>query len=167
MKKLSRQGVNKFFKQLVFAGCLATLAACGGGSRGGDHKEELNQKPQAFPLSVQVNGLTKQGLVLQNNGGDDLVIAADGAHNFSKPVSYRHNYAVTVIAQPADVLCTVKNGSGIAVAAIPAISVVCSSSDKTYTVGGTVTGLDPGQKVTLANNDGSALNIDANKPFTF
>lgn len=156
--------MSKFFKRLISVGCLATLAACGSGGSDGGHKEELNQ---TFPLSVQVSGLTKHGLILQNKGSDDLVIAVDGVHNFSKPVSYKENYVITVKTQPVDEVCTVKNGSGIAVSAIASISVICSALEKTYTIGGVVTGLNPDEKVTLLNNDGDQLVIDANKSFTF
>ena len=59
------------------------------------------------------SGLAGSGLVLQNNGGDNLPIAADGAFTFPDAAG-GSPYNVTVAGQPSNPtqICTVTNGSG-------------------------------------------------------
>jgi hypothetical protein len=65
-----------------------------------------------------VTGLTGSGLVLQNNGGDDLDIDDNGDFTFVTQVAAGTGYAVTVKTQPSSPAqkCTVARGSGTAVA---------------------------------------------------
>lgn len=67
-----------------------------------------------FSIGGTVSGLTGNGLTLQNNGGDDLTIVADGVFTFNTPVVDGQSYKVTVAAQPTspDQICSVTNGSG-------------------------------------------------------
>jgi len=58
-----------------------------------------------------VSGLTGT-LTLQNNGGDDLDVSADGSFTFATALSDGSAYAVTILAQPAGQTCEVTNGSG-------------------------------------------------------
>jgi len=65
-------------------------------------------------------------LVLQNNGGDNLTVSADGAHSFAMPVASGAAYAVTISAQPAGQTCFVANGSGVVGnGGVTGISVTC------------------------------------------
>jgi hypothetical protein len=50
--------------------------------------------------------------VLQNNGGDDLAVSANGGFTFATPLAAGAAYAVAVKTQPAGQACTVKSGSG-------------------------------------------------------
>jgi hypothetical protein len=61
-----------------------------------------------------VSGLTGTGLVLQNNGGDNLSISVNGDYTFATPLESGDTYAVTVLTQPSSPsqVCTVANGSG-------------------------------------------------------
>ena len=47
-----------------------------------------------------VSGLLGTGLVLQNNGGDDVAIGADGSFVFPTEILEGRTYAVTVAAEP-------------------------------------------------------------------
>jgi trimeric autotransporter adhesin len=69
---------------------------------------------EGFTIGGQVSDLSGSGLVLQNNGGDDLPIASDGSFEFPTPLPDRAQYNVTVAAQPANPSqqCEVKHGSG-------------------------------------------------------
>lgn len=67
-----------------------------------------------YTVGVSVAGLRGTGLILQNSGGDDLAINADGAFTFPA-VTDGSGYNVTVLTQPtADPTqtCRVGNGSG-------------------------------------------------------
>jgi len=121
----------------------------------------------AFPISVSVTGQAGSGLVLQNNGGDDLAVAADGSFTFATLVANGAPFAVTVSAQPTNPaqLCTVNNGTGaVADAPVTDVSVVCSTN--THTVGGSVSGLT-GNGLVLRNNGADDLAVAVNGTFTF
>jgi hypothetical protein len=121
----------------------------------------------AFTVGGTVTGLFGTGLVLQNNGGDDLPIAAPGAFNFATKIGVGQPYAVTVKSQPTGPAqtCTVTNGSGtMGGADVVSVQVACSTN--TYTVGGTVSGL-VGAGLVLQNNGGNDLPVSANGAFTF
>ena len=59
-----------------------------------------------------VTGLVSSGLVLQNNGTDDLPIDVDSDFTFDTPLAPGSSYNVTVLTQPAGQTCEVQNGSG-------------------------------------------------------
>ncbi|HTU67412.1 MAG TPA: putative Ig domain-containing protein [Steroidobacteraceae bacterium] len=65
-----------------------------------------------FTIGGAVSGLTGTGLVLTNNGGDDLAITANGNFTFSRMVVARSAYNVAVKTQPSGQACTVTNGTG-------------------------------------------------------
>ena len=114
-------------------------------------------------------------MVLQNNGGDDLPLRADGSFTFNTPVAFGDPYAVTVKTQPATTMtqaaatsetCTVSNGSGLMPANdVKDVSVICAVD--TFTVGGTLSGLSSGQSIVLQNNGGDDLTLSADGSFTF
>ena len=70
----------------------------------------------APPATVggNVSGLSGTGLVLQNNGGDDMSISVNGDYTFATPLENGDTYVVTVLTQPSSPsqTCTVANGSG-------------------------------------------------------
>jgi 6-phosphogluconolactonase (cycloisomerase 2 family) len=116
-----------------------------------------------YTVGGTVSGLTGAGLVLQNNAGDNLSVAADGAFNFSTPVGSGAAYAVTVQAQPSGQLCMVQNGAGTAGANVSSVAVSCVPA---YAIGGMVSGLS-GTGLTLQNNLGNNLSVSANGAFAF
>jgi hypothetical protein len=77
----------------------------------------LADGPAPDPVSIggTVTGLVGSGLVLQNNGGDDLTVAAaDIVFEFAEPVIVGDPYEVTVLTQPDGQTCSVENFSGVA-----------------------------------------------------
>jgi len=120
-----------------------------------------------FFIGGTVSELSGSGLVLRNNGGDDLAICADGSFIFTKALTDGSDYAVTVLTQPTDLsgTCSVINGSGtVAGADVTDVEVTCVTD--TFTVGGTVIGLS-GSGLVLQNNGGDDLAIIADGSFTF
>jgi hypothetical protein len=109
--------------------CALGLAACGGGGSGD------------ILLGGSVIGLTKDGLVLQNNGGSDLTVAA-GASSFyfTNLIATDSNYDVTVKSSPSNASCVVNNGKGNSGAFnVSSVVVVCTTF--THALGGTVSGV--------------------------
>jgi hypothetical protein len=105
------------------------LVACGGGSNDG-----------ALTLSGTVSGLSSAGLALTSNG-TNLNISADAtSFTFGPILSDGVVYNVTVPVQPSGQFCTVTNGTGTATTANIS-NVVVTCSDRTFSVGGTITGL--------------------------
>ena len=115
-----------------------------------------------------VSGMTGTGLVLQDNGGDNLTIKANGSFTFATAVASNGAYAVTVATQPTSPAqtCTVTGGTGTASANVTSVAVTCSAAAVNATVGGKVSGLT-GTGLILQDNAGDSLTITANGSFTF
>ena len=101
-----------------------------------------------YTVGGTVTGLTGRGLVLQNNGGDNLAISGNGAFTFSTALASGSRYTVTVRTQPGSPTqtCTVANGGGaIASANIANLLVNCAADTHLITTtvnptaGGTIT----------------------------
>ena len=89
---------------------------------------EVQPAPPSYVIGGSVSGLTGSGLVLQQNGGDDLPVAADGSFAFATPVIDGGNYSVTVSVQPVDQTCVVANGSGTVDGAdVENVAVTCTT----------------------------------------
>jgi hypothetical protein len=116
-----------------------------------------------YSIGGMVSGLSGS-LVLQDNGGDNLTITANGSFTFATKLAPGSNYSVTVLTQPSGETCSVTGGSGTANANVTSVSVVCSAT--TYTIGGTVSGLS-GTGLVLQDNGSDNLTIAANGSFTF
>jgi Galactose oxidase, central domain len=120
-----------------------------------------------FTIGGNVIGLTGTGLVLQDNGGDDLTISQNGAFTFKVPIAGGGNYTVTLKTQPSNqpLPCSVTNGTGKATANVTNVQVTCGN---TFTVGGTVSGLQ-GSGLVLQDNGGDNLTVGGkgNVNFTF
>lgn len=113
----------------------AALAACGGKA--------------SFTLGGSISGLANQGLILQNNGGNDLPVNA-GATSFSFPngISYGTEYKVSIKQQPDHMTCAFLGGTEVGSAGhTTSINIVLSCSQNAYTVGGTVEGLTGGDLI--------------------
>jgi hypothetical protein len=119
-----------------------------------------------YIIGGTVSGLSGSGLTLQDNGGDNLSIAASGFFTFATPIAGGSSYLVTVKTQPSNPtqMCSVSNASGTANANVSNVTVTCSTT--TYTIGGTLSGLTSG-KVVLEDNGGDNLSLSANGTFNF
>jgi hypothetical protein len=109
---------------LLLAALPLALAACGGG---GDDDDSAGTA--GFKISATVAGLDSgKTLVLQNNGGDDLSVSANGSQVFTAAIAGGGAYSVTVKTPPAGQQCVVANGSGTASADVGDITVTCSAA---------------------------------------
>jgi len=106
--------------------CFLALTACGGG--GGDAPPP--PPPATYSVGGTVSGLSGAGLVLQLNGGNDLVVQGNGNFAFSSALASAAGYVVTVRTQPTipTQVCTVNNGSGsIGQSNVANVSVSCAA----------------------------------------
>jgi len=123
--------------------------------------------PNAYRIGGTVSGLVGTGLVLQNNGGDDLTVAADGGFRFTQPVASGARYSITVKTQPSAPAqtCTVNDASALVTDRdIDNVTVQCSTD--VHQIGGSVTGLT-GKGLVLQNNAGDDLAVDTDGHFQF
>src|SRR5216683_1171263 len=93
--------------RLLLASALLALSACGRGVGGGGGTDPAS----SFAIGGTILGLSGT-VVLQDNGGDDLTISANGGFTFATLVATGSPYSVTVLTQPARQTCTVANGAG-------------------------------------------------------
>ena len=124
--------------------------------------------PEPVTIGGSVIGLVGSGLVLQNNGGDDLPIVGDGPFTFVTPLTPSFDsYDVTVFTQPEGQFCSVQNGSGqVPADAVTNVAVACGDEPDPVTIGGSVFDL-VGSGLVLQNNGGDDLSIVGDGPFTF
>jgi 6-phosphogluconolactonase (cycloisomerase 2 family) len=88
----------------------------------------------SFTVGVTVSGLDANGLVLQNNGGNDLAIASDGTYAFPGETLSGAGYDITVKTQPTispfprpAQFCTATNGGGTVGNAAVNVAISCAA----------------------------------------
>ena len=147
-----------------------TCAVTGGtGTLDGDHvtNVEITCQTDYFTIGGTVSGLEGSGLVLQNNGTDDLAIDEDGVFTLDTPLEDLTSYEVTVLSRPSNPsqTCAVTGGTGTVDGAdITSIEITCQTDS--FSVGGTVSGLE-GSGLALRNNGADDLAIYEDGSFTF
>jgi hypothetical protein len=121
-----------------------------------------------FTIGGTVSGLsTGTSVTLLDNGTDSLTVSANGTFKFKTALATGKPYSVTVSVQPTGETCTVTGGSGtVGTKNVTTVKVVCASSS-TFTIGGSVSGLNTGTSVTLLDNGTDSLTVSANTTFTF
>src|SRR6516162_2759942 len=123
----------------------------------------------AFTIGGTVTGLAGSGLVLQNNGGDNLTVTGSGTvpFVFATAITANNNYSVTVMTQPSNPsqTCAVTNAAGKATASVTNVTVICSTK---FSIAGTVNGLT-GSGLVLQNMglDNLTVSGTGTQQFTF
>ena len=81
-----------------------------------------------YTIGGTVSGLTGS-MVLTNNGGDSLSVAADGAFLFATPLADGAPYSIAVATRPSGQSCALSNGSGtIGGANVSNVTISCSAT---------------------------------------
>lgn len=122
----------------ISVNCLRRLVILLGVALSACHNEDasLSSTPTAAPItpamysvSATVAGLNGTGLVLENNGGGDITVTANGSVTFASTQLSGDPYAVTVHTQPSSPAqtCAVANGAGtIGSANVTNVTVTCT-----------------------------------------
>ena len=97
-------------------------------------------QPQTYTISGTVTNLAAAnsgGLVLQNNGADNLSVTASGSFHFATAVAKGSAYSVTVLSQPSSPAqqCSVQNGGGTAMANVNSVKVECGHNEWAWMAG--------------------------------
>jgi len=159
----------KFAKKVpLFASFLLfsmILGACSGAPGGGGCTVNCGGAGP-FTIGGTVSGLTGTGLVLQDNGADNLTINGNGAFTFKTTIPRSQPYLVTVSVMPTNPAqtCTVSNGAGTASANVTTVVITCTTG--TVPIGVTVAGLT-GTGLTLQDNGTDNLSIPTSGSYTF
>lgn len=112
--------------------CAFPDTACQAGFRYGDQAGSLSNDCVGgdgfVAVGGTVSGVSGTGLVLRNNGGDDLPITADGPFTFSTKVATGSPYDVTIASDPSLQTCKRANAAGSAGGAdISDVRVTCAT----------------------------------------
>ena len=143
--------------------------SAGDGTVGGGNITTIvvNCSTTSFTIAGTVNGL--QGtVVLQDNGTDNQIVTTNGDFAFALPIASGSTYAVSVLTQPTspNQTCTVTSGSNT-VGAVNVIDVTVTCVTTAYSIGGTIIGLAPGDKVVLRNNAADDTTFSLKGDFAF
>lgn len=117
--------MNRFNSTSCAAYCALAVSAlitgCGGGGGG-----NTPAPTTAYTVGGSAAGITATGLVLRNNGGDDLAVNVDGPFTFTTALADGAAYTITVAAQPPGLGCTLDHASGnVAGANVRDVAVEC------------------------------------------
>jgi hypothetical protein len=157
---------------LICIGLLLTLAlvansGCSGGGGGGD-SAAAPLATASYSIRGTATGLLGTGLVLQNNGTDDLVINQNQNFKFPASVKDGNTCNVTILTQPTSPAqtCEVVNGTRMVSGSdINDVLVKCLAIP-TYRISGTISGL-LGTGLVLQNNGADDLVVNPNEDFRF
>lgn len=138
-------------------GMALLLTACGG------DPEKPPPEPPTFHVGGTISGL-EGSLTLQLNGSESLTRTQNGAFSFQAALADQASYEVKLTSTPAEQDCTLQGATGkVAGADVNSVQVSCTL--RTYSLGGTVEGLNGTVQLHLAS--GETLSITGNNPFTF
>ncbi|HRG47685.1 MAG TPA: hypothetical protein PLX69_08900 [Leptospiraceae bacterium] len=85
-----------------------------------------------FTVGGTISGLSISGLVLKNNGSDNLFLTS-GSTAFTFTTSISGSYSVTIQSQPPGLFCKITNGSGTATANVTSVGISCGSDGSIWT----------------------------------
>jgi hypothetical protein len=155
------------FLVLIYATAILLLVGGCSGLPGGNGGTGQTGGP--FSIGVTVTGLSGTGLVLQDNGKDNLAVTANGTFTFATLIASGGTYAVAVSTQPGNPTqtCAVTGAGGGTATANVSLAINCTTNPVTATIGGMVSGLVANSSVILQDNGGDSLTITGNGAFTF
>jgi uncharacterized repeat protein (TIGR03803 family) len=136
---------------------LASLALSGCGSSRGGGGTSSGAMGQTYSLSATLSGLQSSGLVLTVNG-TAVSVAQGQTASLASSLPSGASYSVAVATQPTGETCSVAGGAGT-IQSANAANVVVTCSDKAYTLGGAISGLNSSGLV-LANG-GDTLSVSS------
>jgi len=120
-----------------------------------------------YSIGGTASGLiTKNDVVLELNSTFSLTVSKNGSFLFTSLLADNAAYKVAIKTQPTDEVCSLADASGkVHLASIKTVKLACAL--RTFSIGGTVSGLSAGKSVTLLDNHKDSLTLGRNGPFTF
>lgn len=129
---------------------------------------QVNCVNNVFTLGGTVTGLDSgaQIVLINQSNGNSIVITGNAKFTFSTLMAFNSNYTVIATNGPTSETCSVSHGIGYGVTSNIS-NIVVNCSNITYTVGGSVSGLLPGEQITVENNGANPTLVQTNGKFTF
>jgi hypothetical protein len=122
----------------------------------------------AYSIGGNVTGLGAGKTLALRNGTDLKSVSANGSFTFALLVPQHGSFNVTMDTQPAGQRCTVSGGTSSDVTSnVTSVQVTCADA---FSVGGSVSGLNSGSNLVLANGTDTVTvtgTAAASLPFTF
>ena len=130
---------------------------------------EVNCADDLFPIYVQVSGLKGAGLVLQNDGSDDLLVFANGTWPFPTPITGLESYSLTVSHHPEGPAqtCTFAAGAVGTLSDAATTATLACVDDDLHELRVTVTGLTGSGLILLEGYSGVVTNVYHNGTWTY
>jgi serine/threonine protein kinase, bacterial len=151
------------------------VAACGGSNDSSNQAGSTTGSPTApvsgpsgngtgtstVTVGGSVSGLTTSGLMLKDNGADELSIASGATtFKFATALNSGSSYAVTFSGYPAGLYCSLANQGGTASTDITSVSVACSDWSEATAQVGTLAG-----STTFGSTNGTGSAASFNWPY--
>ncbi len=148
---------------VIGAAAVLALSACGGGGSSSSSSSGSGSGSgggsTSYTVGGTITGLNASGLVLSDNGGNDLTVASGAStFTFTQSLQSGATYDVAVATQPPGESCSVSSGTGTVSGAVSNVVVTCAS---VYIIGGQVSGLTASGLV-LALNGKYTQSVSAN-----
>lgn len=132
----------------------------------------------AYTIGGNVNGVVGTGLILLDTGSEQLAITGNGAFTFKNPVPTGFAYTISIFQQPSNPAqnCAIQPGTESGTATANVTNVVVNCQAVTFSVGGTIVGLQgispnngplTDSSFAVQNNLGDTKIISQNGSFTF
>lgn len=99
---------------------------------GADTNVAVTCTTDKFKVNGTLTGLTHGTIILQNNGGDDLALTADGPFSFETAVEDGKTYEVSVLSRPGDLMCTVTDKTGTINTDDVTVTVECKKYNRVF-----------------------------------
>ena len=109
-----------------------------------------------YTIGGSISGLSGAGLVLQNNGGNNLTVASGAtSFTFTTPIPAGTTYNVTVLTQPSNPpqTCAITNGSGTANGNVTNVQVTCTTINATGTLSPSSAHQGSSQTIVITGNN--------------
>jgi hypothetical protein len=119
--------------------------------------------PKRFRVGGTISGLAGS-LTLQLNGSESLTRSENGPFTFDTSLEDQSTFTVTLTSAPTEQECVLKGATG-QLRGADTTSVEVNCAQRSYTLGGTVEGLDAPLQLRL--NDSETLSLSGSGPFTF
>ena len=154
-----RRGASGLLRLAAGAALTLALAACGGGDGSG--------ATASYRVSGALTGMSAGASMVLLVNGQTLTLSQNGGFTTPAALPTGTGYSVTLGTQPVGEACVVSNGAGvIGTTNVIDVTVACTVNPQaTYTVGGTVSGLQG--TLQLADNGQDLLVLSGNGAFTF
>jgi hypothetical protein len=151
------------FGWLGLVAVVALVASCGDDTQPLPPPPPPPPPPATYKVGGTIAGLAGS-LTLQLNGAENLTRTDNGPFTFQTELDDQSDFTVAITTPPTEQDCTLQDASGkVNGADITSIRVNCAQ--RTYSLGGTVEGLEGTLPLTL--DGGETLSLTTNGSFTF